>query len=206
MCREPGLLEHGFKIIQSRKCLYSIESTTIKCSSRKQLVCDKYNLCEDKWGKCHLDICLLSVPHRTLLHILLNTPTKTNVCCAQGHLTCDFKWSSKPIFTPCSSTTSTSESVAQDITCSELELHSFHRPDQLLLALNVNIYVALNAVYIWLHWLSKREQPTLQKDTADCPHKLKEWQAVYGTYLIVIVFLTNEYHNMHYFLFLFGIC
>jgi len=54
----------------------------------------------------------------------------------------------RQFFTPGSSTTSTSESVAQDVTCSELELYSFHTADQLLLVLNVNISVAQNAVHI----------------------------------------------------------
>ena len=52
-------------------------------------------------------------------------------------------------FTPGPSTTSISESVDQNITCSELDLYSFHRADQLLLVLNINILcVAQNAVHI----------------------------------------------------------
>ena len=107
------------------------------------------------------------------------------------------------IFTPGSSTTSTSESVAQDVTCSEIELYSFHTADELLLVVKINICIAQNAVHIWLHWLSNREQPTLLKDTANCPHKNKRMIGSIWQHLIVLMFLTTECHNMHYFLFLF---
>jgi hypothetical protein len=76
-------------------------------------------------------------------------------------------------FKPGSSTTSISESVAQEVTRSELQLYSFHRADQLLLVLNVPISVAHSAVQNWLHGLSNGVQPTLLKDTANCSHENK---------------------------------